>query len=128
MQIRRVQFTFVKMPNPFGLTGDARKDVPGRARALRPIGWKHAETASAFNPVGIEIPVIYSENRWQRFPLREIYESCVGEVHRPVPIAGHQHVKVRQLGMFDIRQNKRPGTDECPGCLHLRAMVASKMK
>jgi len=97
-------------------------------RGLRPLGGEYAEPPSALNPVCIEIRTIHSENRGQRFPFRQINEGGVGEVHRMIPVSRHQITYMRQLRILEGRQHDRPGTDQFPSCLHVRAAVANEMK
>src|SRR6266851_6865669 len=95
---------------------------------LRLLDRKYPELALAFNAVRCEVCVINGKNCGKGLSLRQIYECGIGKIHGSIPIAIHQAVHALQFCIFDCTEEHRPGTDELPCGLHLRARIANEME
>ena len=58
------------------------------------------------NAIGLEAVMIYREDGVQRFPLRQVNQSRIGEIHGPIGIAGHKSMQRRQVGIRDRGKNQ----------------------
>ena len=72
-----------------GCANGGDRNKPWRENLLhRRIG-EHPELAFAFDAIGFEVGVIHGEDRGERFPLCQVNQSSVGEIHRAIRVSRH---------------------------------------
>jgi len=64
---------------------------------------KNSKLSATFDSIRLEVCVIHGEDRSQHFPLRQIHQGGIREVHGTTPVARHQGCDLRQFRIFDRR-------------------------
>jgi hypothetical protein len=87
-----------------------------------------AKAAAAFDAVGLEIVVVDREDRAERLAASQVHKSGIGEVHRPVMVAGHQAIERGKISIIDRRNGHRPGAKKPPRRRDLGPPVSDEME
>jgi len=106
---------------PGDATGVGRSHAAPRRRSvqrLRAIR-DDPKTPFPFDPVGLEIIVIYGEDRGERLPPREVDQSGICEIHRPVLIAVHQGLDIGKVVVRNRQNGHCARIQESPSPRHV---------